>query len=518
MRARLHLFALAVLLFSSLVRGDGEELLVKTFPVTITCANPAHVQDQSLRVFQVAAGPSGRPALEPVDTKATFDDSGKCAVDLPAGTYRFEVLGSPDLRVIAALHTPPVTVKSATDVQLKSVDFGQVTAAVDKTELPLMELGVRSIGPIGEAAETAGLSSPIHLIATPGEEYACRFIAVSADQTETFAGWESFKAAAPVKIVIHKPQYNVCALTTKKDLPLPGKLTATISFPTSQLEWEAVANHRLLTNRDFLMLSYRLTSEAGETLQFLPTGYSLQRTTHITLGGQLAATGYADAVFTREKDGEGNRLFWVISLTDSDGHVADPDHSTLPIQTFASLDHADWTTASPYQGVDTAKLTDLKTRLRLRLTSDLPEFKDLNIIPQPFITLTSPKFSLHVPGSWTFRGRNYLAKLERMNRACRTATSRPGPAQVHINWRTHVNDAWALIGSPKGGGRGLWMSMQTKGLAEDDPFTEPWAMCHEMLHNFGYNHSAEMSRMTDRSLYFFNLARWTAWDNRAVMP
>ncbi len=495
--------------------SDGE-LLVKTFAVTVVSDQPAFTQDQPLRVFKVNDGPL---PLMPVVCKSQFDETGNCRVDLPAGTYRFEVLSSAQIRMLVAIHTPAVVVNGAATVKLKSTDLGELSLQADKDLLDLGELGVRSIGPADEAVQMAGRSSKIHFIANADEPYNCRFIATNADESQTFVGWEMLKASPHPRVVVHKSAYNVCTFEATKDLPFAGSIVATLLFPTSQLEWPADPAKKLFINRDFLSVSYHLSNDDGRLLQFLPIGYALQRKTSIKLGGKLKVSGFAEPILTKENDGEGNRLFWVVSLTDPAGHVVDETTTAmLNLKTMASLDNDPWTTASPYQSVDAAKLKNLNTRLRLRVTSDLAGFKDLMVPPGPFVVVASSKYSLRIPGAWAFRGRLYLAKLERMNAACRLATGRKGPAQVNINWRINFNDAWAIVGNPAGGDRGIWMSMQMNGLAADDLFQEPWALTHEMMHNFGFGHGPPMNHAIDRALFLFNLGRWQAWDNRASVP
>jgi hypothetical protein len=507
-------FLLILLPWTACARAD-DELLVKTYPVTITTNLAELAADQPIRVLKVSTGPL---PLEPVAVDAKFDEAGVCHVDLPAATYRFEILSSAQIHMLVAVHSPPVEVKSATDVKLKGVDLGEVAVRSGKDSLELQELGIRSIGPEGEHAEPNGVSSKIHFIANADETYACRFIATSSDEAQTYVGWEKLTATKNPKIIVTKPQYNVCTFIANKELPITGQLTATLIFPTTQLDWPADATKTLLTNRDFITLSYRIDTDDHSTLQFLPVGYALHKATTLRLGGKLKASGYAEPVFTREDDGEGNRLFWVVSLVDPNGQVVDDSHSGFNIKPQASLDNAEWTSESPYHGIDTKKLNNLTTRLRLRVTSDLPDLSDVPVTPQPFVTVADNKYSLRIPGSWTFRGRVYLSKLERLNAASRMASGRPGPAQVTINWRMKVNDAWAIVGDPKGDGRGLWMSMQVNGLAVDDLFEEPWAMTHEMMHTFGYNHGPEMNKQISRALFLFNLGRWEAWDNRGFVP
>jgi hypothetical protein len=515
------LFVLLTGLFIALLAARAafaadNELLIKTFPVTLTSDNPTVTTDQPVRIFKLTNGPL---PLEPVPCDKKFDESGHCTVDLPAGTYRFEILSSTVMYMLVAVHTPPVEINGPTQVKFKSVDLGELQIFADKDPLTVHEFGVRSIGPADENAQSPGFSEKIHLIVTPDEKYACRFVANSADDLQVYAGWESFKATAGQKVTFHKNQYNSCTITKSKDLPFPGNITATVHFPSSTLTYPADDKHRLLTNRDFIWISYELSSDDTGALTFLPLAYRLQKNTLIKLGGKLKASGYADAVYTKDGDNEGNRLFWVISLTDPVGHVVDEKQSyTMHIKEMASLDNSEWTEESPYHQVDAGKLTAINNRLRLRLTSDIPDFKDITVTPQPFVKVADAKYNLRIPGSWAFRGKVYLAKLERMNTCSRLATGRPGPAQVDINWRINFNDAWAIVGSPQGGGRGLWMSMQVNGLAVDDIFEEPWAMTHEMMHTFGYGHSPEMNAAINRALYLFNLARWQAWDNRAFVP
>ena len=74
-----------------------------------------------------------------MDTK--FDDNGVCHVDLPAGTYRFEILSSAQVRMLVAVRSPPLDVKSATEVKLKGVDLGEVAVVAGKDSLELRGAG-----------------------------------------------------------------------------------------------------------------------------------------------------------------------------------------------------------------------------------------------------------------------------------------------------------------------------------------------------------------------------------------
>lgn len=482
--------------------------------VELRAEHPEHVNGVNVRVYRVlATGP-----LEPVTQTPTFDEQGRCSVDLPKGSYRFEVLSGSGTGEIIALRTAVINVSKPATVDIKSAEMGEVKAIVEKQELPLDEVGIRSIGPKDEAAATTGFSRRVQLIVTPDQEYYCRFTANSADKLQTYVGWETIKPSQKYIINVNKKTYNAVSFKLRSESSAKSSAVASVAFPTSQVECPADEKHVLYTNRNFALIGYRVTLDGGAAIQFLPIGYKLSRSMVIPLYGKLKTSGYAEPVLTKEGDGEGNRLFWVVSLCDPAGHVADASKSDIHLQTLASLDKDPWTADSPYKGVDTAKLNDLRNRLRLKLTSDLSEFKEVAIVPEPFVTVKSQKFSLRVPGSWTFRGKNYLAKLERLNNAGRRATDRPGPAQVNINWRINFNDAWAVVGNKDGGDRGIWMSMPVSGLADDDLFKEPWAMCHEMMHNFGYPHGEEMNKAIEKSLYNFELYRWEAWDNRSLSP
>jgi hypothetical protein len=99
-------------------------------------------------------------------------------------------------------------------------------------------------------------------------------------------------------------------------------------------------------------------------------------------------------------------------------------------------------------------------------------------------------FSTPVPPYHDWNTHAYLAKAERELDMIARARQKPLPPKLHLQleWRLHP-------GLSTGGGN--WVTMPlTQYFACQDWFSPPWALGHEMLHNFGYGHSREMDRLS----------------------
>ncbi len=481
----------------------------------------------------ISVGPES--ALERVDLKRpTFDSEGKVHVDLAPGAYRFELIHQLSANEFVAACSPPVKIREKTNVDLRLQRSQEVAVTLQGKPLRIRRLAIRSIGPQGELKSDVDNDSPLTFWRTSGTERALRIVGTIKEARPTTAAdweespgitwvyaWEKLKDVRKPAIAIDRASYNLVSFRMRPDTAAGSQAEISCRFPTEFSHDPIGITDRILINRDYLLLGYQLKLPgAAGAAEFLPEPYRLSRNTVVDLGGPLEASGWAELISMDKDAAPTDRLWWVLAVTDRRGHVLDTNASTIEQKVEAKLDDNDWTAESPISEVDAKALSAIQQRLKLRFSSTYPGMGMLTVVPQPFEQLRTDEFSFKLPGAWRFRAHNYLAKLERMKQACRRATARPGPLREFVMWRVNTPGmylATAGVGSPKGG-QVMGMHMPISGLAHDDPFEEPFAMCHEMLHNFGYGHDDAMTLNTLRAQRLFNLARWKANDDRNWLP
>ena len=137
--------------------------------------------------------------------------------------------------------------------------------------------------------------------------------------------------------------------------------------------------------------------------------------------------------------------------------------------------------------------------------------------PQPAQSFHIGDYNFNLPPMLAWQAISYGDKLQQLHMIEIPVTRRTGPSQENVNFWLTGNVAVAGIGSVNGGGVET-LNMPIQALDTWDYFEFPWALPHEMLHNFGYDHSPAMYRLQEMAGGMFNGLRWTAVDNPGWLP
>lgn len=83
-----------------------------------------------------------------------------------------------------------------------------------------------------------------------------------------------------------------------------------------------------------------------------------------------------------------------------------------------------------------------------------------------------------------------------------------------IRWHRDGGAALAQVG-----GKSPWVNMPFTPLVRNfGVYDVPWALPHEMLHNFGYNHGEKMNAANDATIHKLGLFQWYMADHPELTP
>jgi hypothetical protein len=216
-----------------------------------------------------------------------------------------------------------------------------------------------------------------------------------------------------------------------------------------------------------------------------------------------------------ESDGAWHSEFWNrTDFVDPGGHLLDQSKSKLGLSSVLWVVHG----AKRQKASESPPILDKFEAKIIHAEMHYTfggEPKSVECVGEGLKQMRSSHFSIDSPGAWQFRGRAYLACLEKLRTFAKENTSRRGPASFNVDWRSNPNNAKSIVGSVEGGAKDLWMSFPLWTLeAYEDPFAEPTFqggtrfVGHEILHGFGYNHGPEMGALQDRSQAQYSNLRW----------
>lgn len=485
--------------------------------VTVRCSQPELVAGEAMRVFVLD---STTHELLPVDKQAKFDASGEAEVELAPGSYTFEVARVRDDGTIVAIQSKSISVPRSTSATIVAGKPRELTLSHQGQSLELSEVGVRSAGTIGEVRWRRKTSSAApKVILTPGRSGSVNLI--GSTESLHVAVWEKVVANAndaPIRIQPDSDCCN-CRFVRRPGTPATRSVTATLVFPDTRLEVPVEATSRIVTNRRFLLMGYRMELDDGKCLQFEPLPCNVTRDQRFELGG-AELTPSAWAAYVWEEDGAKwwPHLTWRVDLLDPGGHRLNIYQKNCGVSWTARRTDGNAIPNGRIDDNERKRVGEPARAIRVKLDWTWNGNQSREISPEAFVPLRSERFQIATVPAWAWQSCNYLSKLERYYRVLRAVTGRPGPASIKVDWRNNTHNAKAIIGRASGGGKDIWCSLPFQGYERnEDPFNEPWFMGHELLHTFGYGHGDEMTQLQKRVEFEFSRFRWYMVDNPRVM-
>jgi hypothetical protein len=496
---RLWPACLLLLLLAPLAVGQENATLV------VTCNQPELVKAYDVRVLRLDPR---LKVLRPTDHRAPFDYTGRAELNLPPGVYAVETLHLTHDHVLVALRSDRFTFPRRDEVALRALPPQPVTLTHAGSPVTIHQFAARSAAVTGEVRWTREDPAATPSVAlSPGERY--RLNVVGATGATHVAGW--FKHRAGDEPVFRTASsWRQMRFAWRPGTPPVTEATVDIHFPDTQLHIPVADDACLLTNRVFALIGYRVTLETGQRLVFHGHGAEIQRNHRFEMGGELVPQAWAAYVWQQESSGWTPHFVWRAGLANADDHIVNVYDQAAGVS--SSIHRVDGKEV-PSDRVDDAtreQLGDLTQSLRVRLNWTWNGPQSREIAPRGYEDIRSDHFRIESVPLWPWQSRNYLTKLERARLILREITQRPGPRTFNIDWRHNTHNARASIG----GEDWVWCSLPFRGYEENhDPFSHPWFMIHEMLHNFGYHHGDEMGRLQNEGQFLFEVYRWHLIDN-----
>lgn len=501
----------------------------QTTPVLVECKPSQLVAGLPLRVIAakpipaealpdvVVHGPILPGGVVPLARPPRFDASGQARVELPVGFYIFEALAAGEDGTALAIRSATVSVPRTEPVPISAGDPQPLTLRHQDHEVEITEVALRSAAAIGEIRwrRTAKGQVP-KIVLTPGKSTGINVIG-NADPIYV-AAWRQVSADEPVQVSTDK-QWNMCQFRQRDATPAARRVTAVLVFPDSRMEIPLTDAARLVTNRRFLMMGYRLELPGGECLEFDAGPYVVRHLHRFELGGaELTPRAWAAIVPEIRKGQRTPHLVWRYDLLDPGGHRLNVRAGNCGVTGTAARADGKPLPDGPLDEEQQKSIGDptRSVRVGIQWTWNGPQSRELS--PEGFVPLRSEHFRLEAIPAWIWRSQNYLSIFERLYLHERAVTGRPGPSSVAIHWRKNAGSAAAGIGRAKGG-QHLGCSMPFPAYERcNDPFVAPWASAHELMHTFGYNHGEEMRSAVDPSGSLFTRYRWHIVDHPEAVP
>ena len=423
-----------------------------------------------------------------------LDARGQCLVALEPGQYQFELQHQPAPQMLVALKTGVVNICGPTNLDFKARRVEAGLRGPDQRPFTLDELLVRSTRPCGALTWKA----------PAGSNAALPTLLLSADQTYTVhafghagtnyaALWTNVATADFPRLTLPQDQWRSCSFRWARGTPRATAKGVVLQFPDGQLEVPHPETARFHSNRRFLSVGYWLAFEGGRKAVFQPRGYILPESGpgEVALGGPLHPLASAAVLQDESLRPPGaQHLWWEIILADAQNYLLDPAASKIDWNpTLTTLDGQPAVTA-PLLAKDVERLGNLKDTLIANASYRMGTTQHVSLHPEQFVRRQTTRCFTQVPPYRDWNTRAYLAKVERELKMIARARLQPLARNHRVELKWWFNSgAVGAIGAPS-----VTMPFSTY-LGCADWFSHPWAIAHEMLHNFGYGHTHEMDRL-----------------------
>ena len=443
-----------------------------------------------------------------------FDTSGRCMVALEPGQYQFEVLYQTRTNTLVALKTDVLNISGPADVDLKVRRIEPKLYGPDHRPFLLDDLLVRSSWPneaVSWKAPDDLNAAPPSLLLSEGQSY--KIHAFGHAGSDYAAVWTTVALAGLPSITLEQDQWRTCAFHWMGGTPSAKAKGVVLRFPDGQLEIPEKA--RLFSNRRFFNVAYWLAFEGGRKALFQPRDYVLPETGDgtVALGGPLRPLASAQIFDDGNLHPEGAKhLWWEITLADPQNYLVDTAGSTIDWKPAVTSPDGRPITPAPLLPEDVERLGNLKDTLIAGASYRMDSPQHVAAHPDPFVSCHTDHFFSRVPPYHDWNTRAYLAKMERELEMIARARQQPLAPNLHFKLQF-----WLTEGLAVGGNNSVSMPF-SEYLDCRDWFSHPWAIAHEMLHNFGYGHSREMNRLDHDVQEQMARFQWYVADHPEYVP
>jgi hypothetical protein len=421
-----------------------------------------------------------------------FDVRGQCLAALEPGQYQFEVLHQPTNNLLVALKTGLLTIAGPTNLDLKARRIEPRFFGPENQLMSLNELLIRSTrrtGAVSWKAPPGSNSAPPTLLLSQDQGY--KIHAFGHAGTSYAAIWKTLMVPEFSRITLDREQWLSCSFRWQDGTPHANRKGAVLQFPDGQMEIAGPESARFFTNRRFFNLAYWLAFPGELKAVFQPRGCLLAAAGNdeLPLGGPLRPVSSA-AILQNENLGRPDavQLWWEITLADPQNYLLDTGASKLDWVPALATPDGSPVVAAPLLPADVKRLGNLKDTLVASASFRMGTTQSVSLHPEVFVSLHSARCTTLVPPYHDWNTRAYLAKAERELKMIAAAHRTPlAPDQ-------RMNISWWFNSGAVGANNSVTMPFPTY-LDCRDWFSHPWAIAHEMLHNFGYGHTHEMDRL-----------------------
>jgi hypothetical protein len=298
----------------------GDELLKASgfIHVTVKCARPDIVSGLPVRVL---AQDKLRGGLVAIDDKIVLDASGQAGLDLPAGSYVFEVLAAKGTGMVISVHSPLTVVAKEAVVNIAALAPAPVTLFNGGWAMEIEQLALRSAAVCDEARwSRSNVNDSVCAVLSP--QQTCNANVVASLASVHVAAWVKMVGGEPALLQV-KDGWSRCKFVWRGKTPPIREASVQINFPVGGMEFEIEPNTQLITNRQFLMVGYKVRLKSGPVLQFHDKGVPVAVRQDFELGGELTPRAWAGFVWSEEGSGWVPHFRYRVDLVDPGGQDVD---------------------------------------------------------------------------------------------------------------------------------------------------------------------------------------------------
>ena len=435
-----------------------------------------------------------------VERTGRFDSRGACEVQLPAGRYRFEALAANEGSLLCIRSVEINVGDEPVMVQLPNAILARAKCLHKGKLLKILQLAVRSLGGRSEARlQTSRRINAAKIYASAHEKLNISFVGYG--NNALVSGSASIEVEETIEIVAGGDGWHATKIQLHKDSERMALARASLVFPASEVVIPVSEDTSIVSNRAVIRLRYELRNRKGHRLVTLNSFLDLSNREEFSIGGPLRESTWATVL---SKDNGEKSLYSGASLVDSEGCEVDQEKSIIGWEVALRMNTGSELPKNPLESDAIEALGVPSETLAYQLRWEWGSYHESESAPAALQKIDTGQFVIHVPPPWRRQTTAYLGYLDRIRNILMKKTGRDGPKQIVVRWRTNTHKAKARVG-----GKNAWVSMPFEGLRKaGDPYTGPWFLIHELLHNFGYHHGEEMRRLKEEGDFVLTGARW----------
>ncbi len=513
--------ALAVLFIVAVAMAAGESVQHQTFTIVVTHGGAEAVAGAKLRVLKHNPDIRGLRLVAGID--ATFDEQGRCDVDLVPGRYAFEVLSEHHPGTIVALRTKMLELRRTRKIELIASQPMPLSVMAARKPVEPEVFMIRSAATEGaltwKAKEGESSQAP-SLILSPNQRY--KFGVLARQENQRFAYWLTLVSQSMKIITLPSDRALHASFPWRpggvpRDESEPAHIA--LFFPDTTWRIELTPDIQLVTNRRYVELAYSYPTPRGNRMYFHRHGYLLGKDTQIQIGGPITAHAYVAMHRSYHGEGYDNRLDYAAWLEDTGGHHLNHDQSKADFHSDLIRADGQPIPQNPLAAGALDPLRPLTEHFRVDVTYDLEAPVKETLVPAEPVELKTAHFVMQAVPGWEWRNRVYLLQAERAFELLKPISVYPASSQVKIGWLINKHRArggWK--GKRKGKKRGFINMPFYRYRQCVDVFAHTNFLTHEVAHTYGYPHGDAMNATVHEGERRFREFRWYAADHPEFVP